>query len=155
MNDPTDCGWCLKGGSVETHSDNCPMGRAEPTMIAIVPTEQWREALIGAGPGPDCGQVPPCIWGYVGGPYHPVTDDDVDLAPIAPLVFALPLLWRSTPVPDGIARAIHALLAVGSVSDGDLGQWMWEPGSREVERLARALKSYGIAAEVIVEVSDE
>lgn len=128
-----------------------------PTMIAIVPTEKYREALLGDGP---CGSRAP----IVSSEEVTIGRDPLNInrAPVPWHVFrrydgsvypgrlALPLLWRGQPVPDGIARAVRALGV--DACDGHISSLVfWEPEPWEAKDIADRCLAMGIAAEVIIE----
>lgn len=70
--------------------------------VAIIPTPEFREALLGNGP---CESRAPCLAKSVGLDWQPSSPRHRPLAKET----ALPLLWEGKPVPDGIARAARAL----------------------------------------------
>lgn len=114
-------------------------------MIAIVPTPEWHEALLGPGPGPNLSQEPPVIT-HDGTKWTDCFGYDVK---------ALPLLWEGQPVPDGIARAVRAMY---SASPEYSVPGNYAVGATPVQSVghlylfARLLESKGIAAEVITDL---
>ena len=116
-------------------------------VIAIIPTEEHREALLGDG---RCGGTPPLLIAGMAGPepwsdacwpprWQAINDGGM-----------LPLLWHGEPVPDGIARAVGVL-----GPDARVGPDIhWDPSAFMVRSLANALDACGIAAEIITEEKD-
>jgi hypothetical protein len=78
----------------------------QPTMIAVIPAESYREALLGDGP---CGSRAPWLVYEKRGCSEGWRADPVPRYPMDERRAALPILWQGKPVPDGIARAVRAI----------------------------------------------
>lgn len=130
-------------------------------MIAIIPTEEWREALLGNGP---CGSRAPRIGHDLDHSWLPIPAAwsayrAFTWSAYKNRTLALPLLWKGEPVPDGIAGAVRALVSADSEDDALVNDWMhaechimdhWAvDGWRTIDLLAARLTFYGIAADVV------